>query len=55
MKEIVDKINNTSEKKIKIKWISNKKIKEKLLNLNKLKNWKPKKSNITDIVNIIKK
>lgn len=55
MKEIVDKINNTSEKKIKIQWISNKKIKEKLLNSNKLKNWKPKKSNITDIVNTIKK
>ena len=55
LKEIIDGINNTSIKKIKIQWISKKTIKEKLSNSNKLKNWKPSKSNIRDIVNIIKK
>ena len=55
VKEIVDKINKNTKKKIKINWISNKIIKEKLLSSNKLKNWKPRKSNITDIVNTIKK
>ncbi len=55
LKEIINGINNTSIKKIKIQWISKKTIKEKLSNSNKLKNWKPSKSNIRDIVNIIKK
>lgn len=55
LKEIIDGINNISIKKIKIQWISKKTIKEKLSNSNKLKNWKPSKSNIRDIVNIIKK
>lgn len=55
LKEIIDGINNTSIKKIKIQWISKKKIKEKLSNSKKLKNWKPSKSNISDIINAIKK
>ena len=55
LKEIVDRINKSSKKKIKVKWISNKTIKDKLFKSNKLKNWKPRKSNIRDIVNTIKK
>ena len=55
LKEIINGINNTSIKKIKIQWISKKKIKEKLSNSKKLKNWKPSKSNISDIINAIKK
>lgn len=55
LKEIVDRINKSSKKKIKVKWISNKTIKDKLFKSNKLKNWQPRKSNIRDIVNTIKK
>ena len=55
LKEIVARINKSSKKKIKVKWISNKTIKDKLFISNKLKNWKPRKSNIRDIVNTIKK
>ena len=55
LKEIVDRINKSSKKKIKVKWVSNKTIKEKLFKSNRLKNWKPRKSNIRDIVNTIKK
>lgn len=55
VKEIIDKINKTSKKKIKIQWISNNIIKDKLSNLNRLKNWRPGKSKILDIVKAIKK
>ncbi len=55
VKEIIDKINKTSKKKIKIQWISNNIIKDKLSNLNRLKNWRPEKSKISDIVKVIKK
>ena len=55
VKEIIDKINKTSKKKIKIQWISNNIIKDKLSNLNRLKNWRPGKSKILDIVKVIKK
>ena len=54
MKEIVDKINNTSEKKLKFNGFQIKKLK-KIVKFKQIKNWKPKKSNITDIVNTIKK
>ena len=55
IKEIIDKINKTSKKKIKIQWVSSTIIKDKLSNLNKLKNWRPRKSKITDIIKAIKK
>ena len=55
VKEIIDKINKTSKKKIKIQWISNNIIKDKLPNLNRLENWRPGKSKILDIVKAIKK
>ena len=55
VKEIIDKVNKTSKKKIKIQWISNNIIKDKLSNLNRLKNWRPGKSKILDIVKVIKK
>ena len=51
---IIQKINYSSFKKIKIKWLSKKLIKEKTLTYNALKSWKPTKSNINDIVKIIK-
>jgi len=52
--EIIKKLNKDNNKKIKVKWLSNKVIKEKTLPYKKLKSWKPRKSNISDIINIIK-
>ena len=50
---IVKEINNISEKKIKVKWMSNKVMKERIYKYNTLKKWKPLKSKIQDIINII--
>ena len=52
--EIIKKLNKDNNKKIKVKWLSSKVIKEKSLSYKKLKSWKPLKSNISDIINIIK-
>ncbi len=52
--EIIKKLNKDNNKKIKVKWLSSKVIKEKSLPYKKLKSWKPRKSNISDIINIIK-
>ena len=51
--EIVNKFNKKNVKKLKIKWMSNKTIKEKIYPYNKLKGWKPRHSNILDIVDSI--
>jgi len=53
--QLVKLINKDSDKKIRIKWLSNKIIKDEILNYKKLKSWKPKKSNINDIKNLILK
>jgi len=50
---IIQMLNENNYKKIKVKWLSNKLIKEKTLPYMRLKNWKPTKSNISDIVKII--
>ncbi len=52
--KIIQKFNKKSVRKIKVKWLSNNVIKEKSLPYDKLKSWKPIKSNIIDIINIIK-
>ena len=52
--EMVKKFNRVNNKKIKVKWLSDNLIKEKSLPYKKLKSWKPRKSNISDIINIIK-
>ena len=52
--EIIKKLNNDNIKKIKVNWLSSKVIKEKSLPYKKLKSWKPRKSNISEIINIIK-
>ena len=52
--EIIQIFNKENDRKIKIKWLSNKLIKEKSLSYKKLKSWKPIKSNISDIIKIIK-
>ena len=53
--KIIDTLNATSERKIRIKWLSNKVIKEKIYKYRHLKNWRPNYSSIKDIVNLIKK
>jgi len=50
---IVNFINNKNKKKIKVKWISNVTLKEKFYRYKALKNWKPIKSNISDIAKVI--
>lgn len=54
IKEIIKKLNKKNEKKIKVNWLSRKLIKEKSLSYKKLKSWKPCKSNISDVISIIK-
>ncbi len=53
--DIIDGINKHSNKKIKIKWLSNNIIKEKTFKFKTLKNWKSNNSEIEDIVRIITK
>ena len=51
--DIIKKIEKYSQKKIKVKWLSNKTIKEKIYKFKTLKGWKPKNSDIKDIIRII--
>ncbi len=51
--DIIKKTEKYSQKKFKVKWLSNKIIKEKIYNFKTLKGWKPKNSNIKDIIRII--
>ena len=53
--KIINTLNATSQRKIRIKWLSNKVIKEKIYKYRHLKNWRPHYSSITDIVDLIKK
>ncbi len=53
--DIIKKIEKYSQKKIKVKWLSNKTIKEKIYKFKTLKGWKPKNSDIKDIIRIITK
>ena len=53
--EIIQRFNKINKKKIKVTWSNNKLIKEKSLPYNQLKSWKPRKSNIMDVMNIVKK
>ena len=51
--KLIKLINKSSNKKIKVKWLSNVKIKDKFIKYELLKSWKPKRSNIRDIRNLI--
>ena len=55
MIDLINTFNKNADKKLKVKWLSNIKLKEKIFPYKKLKNWKPKKSSIIDIIKIIKK
>ena len=50
---IIKSINKNSNKKIKIKWLSNKILKENIYKFRSLKNWKPENSKMENIVKII--
>ena len=52
--KMIQIFNKENDRKIKVKWLSNNLIKEKSLPYKKLKSWKPIKSNISDIIKIIK-
>lgn len=51
--KIIDCVNNSSFKKIKVNWLSKKVIKEKIYNYRKLYNWKPINSKLKDISKLI--
>lgn len=53
--DLITLFNKKNKKKIEIKWYSNKLIKNKIYPYKKFINWKHEKSNINDIINIIKK
>ena len=53
--KIISTLNATSERKMRIKWISNKVLKEKIYNHKALKGWRPNNSRISDIVDLIKR
>ena len=53
--KIISTLNATSERKMRIKWISNKVLKEKIYNHKVLKGWRPNNSRISDIVDLIKR
>lgn len=52
--KMIQILNKKNDRKIKVKWLSNNLIKEKSLSYKELKSWKPIKSNISDIIKIIK-
>ena len=52
--ELIRLFNKKNEKKIKVKWQSGVTIMNKIYDYKKLKSWKPKKSNVDDIINLIK-
>ena len=52
--KIVRNFNKIYTKKLKVKWISQKFLKEKILKNNTIKGWSPIKSNINDLLRVIK-
>jgi nucleoside-diphosphate-sugar epimerase len=54
LSDLVESFNKLNNKNLKINWGSRKIIKQKIYSYKKLKGWNPVKSNIIDIINIIK-
>jgi len=52
--KLIHIFNKQNKSKIKIKWLTKKKLLEKIYPYKSIKSWKPRKSNITDVINIIK-
>ena len=55
MIDLISAFNKNTEKKLKVKWLSNKIINEKIYPYKKLKGWTPKESSKIDIIKIIQK
>jgi nucleoside-diphosphate-sugar epimerase len=55
MVDLISAFNKNTEKKLKVKWLSNKIINEKIYPYKKLKGWTPKESSKIDIIKIIQK
>ena len=55
MIDLINTFNKNTEKKLKVKWLSDKIIKEKIYPYQKLKGWTPKESSKIDIIKIIQK
>ena len=55
MIDLISTFNKNTEKKLKVKWLSNKIINEKIYPYKKLKGWTPKESSKIDIIKIIQK
>ena len=55
MIDLINTFNKKTNKKIKVKWLSNKVINENIYTYKKLKGWTPKESSKIDIVRIIQK
>ena len=54
IKDIIDSFNKSFKKKINVYWLTGKTIRQKIYPYKKLNNWTPKKSQLKDILNIIK-
>lgn len=54
MFKLVKQFNKKNKKKLKVKWMNNYKVDDKSLSYNKLKSWKPIKSNVKDVIRNIK-
>jgi len=55
MIDLINVFNKSTNKKIKVNWLSNKIIKEKIYTYKKLKGWTPKESSKIEIIKIIQK
>lgn len=54
MQNLIETFNKKNKNKIKVKWLSNILIKKRIYPYDKLKGWKPKDSDIGNIINHIK-
>ena len=54
IQDLVKIFNTQSQKRLKVRWLSNRKIKYKIYPYDKLNGWKPRNSYIKDIINYIK-
>ncbi len=52
--ELIRTFNNKNKNKIKVKWLSNNLIRKKIYPYDNLKGWKPKNSNVGDMINYIR-
>jgi dTDP-D-glucose 4,6-dehydratase len=51
--DLIQQIQKRIKSQVKIKWLSSKKIKEKIYNYKSLPGWKPRNTNIDDLIKFI--